>query len=240
MKQLLTLVAALALCHVALAQGQETDEESTNYEAARDMFDFFNSCEGMTYYVKTWGKGSKDSALSESDIANAVDSRLRAARIFRENTQGAKSYFNVYVTWAGNAASLDVGFEKPGFADPYSTHRSFQFPRGMETWRKSWFVHQGGLSSGDVLAQLSKYLDEFIVNYLRVNSDEACEEYRVAEQEHRAKLEAKRDARATRWNDWYAEQCGSLEESDDPVLCFIDASFQFQEIERADDLKSSK
>ena len=236
LKQLLTLVvalAALALCHVVSGQDQETDEWSTNYVAARDMFDFFNSCEGMTYNVRTSGKASNDSALSESDIANAVESRLRAARIFRENAQGAKSsYFNVYVTLAGNAVSLHVGFEKPGFADPYSTHRLFQFPRGMETWSKSWLV-QGGYRSGDVLAQLSKYLDEFIVNYLRVNSDETCEEYRVAEQEHRAKLEAeraaeraKRDARATRWNGWSAEQCESLEDPGDRASCTFDAFIQ--------------
>ena len=231
MRHLLTLVAALALCQVASGQDQETDEEWTNYvAAARDKFDFFNSCEGMAYYVSISGKGSNDSAPSESDIANAVESRLRAARIFEENAQVAKSYFNVYLTLAGTAASLQVGFAKPGFTDPYSTHRLFQFPRGMETWRKSWLV-QGGIGSGDVLAQLSKDLDEFIVNYLRVNSDEACEEYRLAEQEHRARLEAERaaeraerDARASRWKGWSAEQCESLEDPSDRIFCTVDAT----------------
>ncbi len=227
------IVAALALCQVAPAQDQETDEEwwTSYWATARDMFDFFNSCEGMAYNVGISGKASNDSALSESDIANAVESRLRAARMFQKGSQAAKSHFNVYLTFVGNTASLRVGFEKPGFTDPYSTHRFLQLTRGMETWTKSWLV-QGDFGSGDILAQLSKYLDEFIVNYLRINSDEACEEYRLAEQERRAEREAERaaakaerDARASRWNGWTAEQCESLEDASDRVSCTFDATF---------------
>ena len=237
MKQLLILVAALALCQVASGQDEKTDEWWANYvAAARDMFDFFNACEGMAYHVSLSGKRSNDSALSESEIANAIESRLRAARIFEEDAQkAAKSYFNVHLTLAGSAASLDIGFEKPGFVDPYFRHRILQVPRGMETWQKSWVV-QGGFRSGDVLAQLSKYLDEFIVNYLRVNSDDACEKHRVTELEHKAKLEAERaakkakfDARAVRWKGWSIKQCENLEDPFDEFQCTVDAHEQESE-----------
>lgn len=230
---MLLLVATAVLCQVASGQDDVTDDAWANYVVAgNDVFDFFNACEGMAYHVTISGETSNDSALRDSEIANAIESRLRAARIFDENSQeAAKSYFNVNVILAGSAASLHIGFEKPGFEDPYSLHRLLQFPRGLVTWQKSWLV-QGGFRSGDVLAQLSKFLDELIVNYLRVNSDEACEKYRVAEQRRKTKLEAERaakraerDARAARWQGWSAEQCESLDDPNDQISCEIDAIF---------------
>ena len=209
MKQLLIFIAALALCQVASGKDEETDEELANYMAQfyAHIF-FFNACEGMAYNVTISGKASTDSALSESEIANAIESRLRAARIYQDEYQhGHGSVFNVSLTLAGNAAMLSVGFEKPGFVDPYLKHHLLaKIPWGMETWGKTWLV-QGG-DSGDVLAQLSKYLNEFISNYLRVNSDDACEEYRVAELEHEAYLEAERAAEKAKtdaWKDWSAD-----------------------------------
>ena len=234
MKRLLMLVSTLTLYQVASSQDERTDDEWwDDYVAVGvDRFQFFNACQGMGYYVGISGNGSNDSALSESEIANAIESRLRAARIFDADSQKAeKSYFNVYLDLVGSAASLRIGFEKPGFEDPYSIHRFAQFPLGMETWTKSWLV-QGGFRSGDVLAQLSKFLDDFIVNYLRVNSDEACEQHRVAKQIHKAKLEEERlakrderDAAAARWKGWSAEQCASLERPEDRASCSFDALF---------------
>ena len=229
MKHLPILLVATVLCQLASGQDRETGDDWTNYaDTAHDVFNFFNTCEGMAYHVSVSGEGSHDSALRSSDVENAVESRLRAARIFDEDAQRpTKSYFNVYVTLSGSAASVIVSFEKPGFVDPYSRHRLIQFPRGMETWRRGWLV-QGGFRPGDVLADLSKYLDEFIVGYLRVNTDEACERFRNAEQEHRAKVEADRaaeraarEARAARWKGWSAEQCQSLEEYQ--AECLLDA-----------------
>ena len=157
-----------------------------------DRFQFFNACEGMSHYVRITGEGRHDSAPSKAEIANAIESRLRASRVYEDDLDTTrKSYFNLYLNFAGSAASLRVGFEKPGFVDPYSKHRSATSPRGMETWQKNWVV-QGAYDSGDILAQVSKYLDEFLVNYLRVNSEEACSKYQMAEQKHKAEPEAER------------------------------------------------
>lgn len=228
MRQLSVFLAAAALCLVATGQDQEPGDASwwTNYEdTGHDMFRFFNACEGMAYHVSVSGESSNGSNFRDSDLDNAIESRLRAARIFHDSKEAAKSWFNVYVTLAGSAASLQVGFEKPGFVDPYSKHRFLRLQRGVQTWERSWLV-QGQVRSGDVLTQLSKFLDEFIANYLRVNNDSACEEYRVAEQERRAKLEADRAAAraetAARWKGWTAEQCQSLKNSVDQILCVMD------------------
>ena len=229
-KHLPILLAAAVLCQGASGQSRETEDWWADYVAAQqDMFELFNACEGMAYHVSVSGEGSHDSAPRDSEIENAIESRLRAARIFEEDPQGAaKSYFNVYVILVGTAASLHIGFQKPGFVDPYSKHRMAQFPRGMETWRKDWLV-QGGYRSGDLLAQLSKYLDEFIASYLRVNSEESCENYRVAERERKARLEAERaanraerDARAARWKGWSKEQCESLPSDVEECLNYVD------------------
>ena len=207
MKQLLIFIAALALCQVASGQDEETekmlaDKMLADNVARIDAHRFFNACEGMAYNVNISGKA----ALSESEIANAIESRLRAARIFQDDDQyGLGSVFNVSLTSARNAAMLKVGFEKPRFLDPYSKHQVVRTLFGMETWKQG-SLFQGG-DSGDILTQLSKYLDEFIANYLRVNSDDACEEYRVAELEEKANFEAE-----------YETGKGFLENLDDDIL----------------------
>ena len=74
------LVAALVLCQVASGQDEETDDEwwDDYLAVGLDKFQFFNACEGMAYYVSISGREPNDSALSESEIANAIQSRLRA------------------------------------------------------------------------------------------------------------------------------------------------------------------
>ena len=189
MKQLLIFIAALALCQVASGRDEETEKfwaDKMLAEARTDAHRFFNACEGMAYNVNISGKA----ALSESEIANALESRLRAARIFQDHYQyGTESVFNVSLTSLGNAAMLSVGFEKPLFLDPYSKYQTGRILFGMETWKRGTLFQGGGLS-GEILTELSKILDEFIANYLRVNSEDACEEYRVAELEE-AYYEAK-------------------------------------------------
>ena len=68
----------------------------------------------------------------------------------------------------------------------------------------------GGSGSGRVLSEVSKYVDEFLVGYLRVNSDEACKEYRLAEQKHRQELEAEQEA--WRSSEDYSEIFDEIEE----------------------------
>ncbi len=192
MKQLLIFIAALALCQVASGRDEETekfwaDKMLADNVARTDAHRFFNACEGMAYNVNISGKA----ALSESEIANALESRLRAARIFQDHYQyGTESVFNVYLTSLENAAMLSVGFEKHHFLDPYSKYQTGRILFGMETWKRGTLFQGGGLS-GRILTELSKILDEFIANYLRVNSEDACAEYRIGEIEE-AFYEAKR------------------------------------------------
>lgn len=223
MKYVLVLVAAMLPSQGAFSHDEEINEGwFYNYMAnPAEKFRFFNACESIAYHIGLSGEASLGSAPGEREIANAIESRLRAARIFRDDPDGRTSYFNAYLTLVGSAASLRVGFEKFGFVDPYSKFLLAQTLHGVETWHRSWLV-EGGFRSGDVLARLSMFLDEFIVNYLSVNTDEACDAYRLAEKEHEAETEseraaaraermAERDARAVRWKGWSEEQCKSLE-----------------------------
>lgn len=219
-KYVFVLVAALLPSQGSFGHDEEINEGWFNSYMANpaEKFRFFNACESIAYHIGLSGEASLGSAPGEREIANAIESRLRAARILRDDPDGLTSYFNVYLTLAGSAASLRVGFEKFGFVDPYSKFLLAQTLHGMETWHRSWLV-EGGFRSGDVLGQLSKLLDEFIVNFLRVNTDEACDAYRLAEKEHEAKMEsehaaarAERAARAVRWKGWSEEQCQSLTE----------------------------
>ncbi len=244
MKRLPLLIAATLLSNVAAGQLGEPDGWWTEYRGAGgEVFSFFNACSGMGYRVSISGNSSNESALRETEIASAVESRLRAARIFDERTSpnALKSYLIVQVIFTGNSASLSVEFLKPGFKDIFSRHQFFIDSRGLATWQRAWLVQ--GFRSGDVLAQLSKYLDEFIANYLRVNSDEACEGFRVAEREQQARLAAdraaartdaavERAARAARWKGWSAEQCESLEEYVGECLFAVDQTESSQEVER--------
>ena len=101
--------------------------------------------------------------LTKEAIEVAVRSRLRAARIYREN---AGHWLSVSVTVVGNSFSIVTGFNK----SVLDIMTNLQY--GAPTWSQSGTgSHNGGITF--ILHQVSQKIDVFIDEYLRVNED-AC------------------------------------------------------------------
>ena len=160
----------------------------------------------MAPHVVVSGDGAL--APTTSELLNNLESRLRAAKIHKD-LDDARDYLVANVIAVGNAFNLTVYFRKARFLDPFSKHDFVRIEHTVKTW-ETGMLGTGGSGSGRVLSEVSKYVDEFLVGYLRVNSDEACKEYRLAEQKHRQELEAEQEA--WRSSEDYSEIFDEIEE----------------------------
>ena len=111
--------------------------------------------------------------LTEGQIRNAAESRLRAARIYDPE---ADSYLYINV----NAGSPQMGHFQ-FFAIGVTYKRVLLDPRlpwfGYAATWDTGFAGQGG--SSYILSNLTRLLDKFLVEYLRVRDSVECQELRA-------------------------------------------------------------
>ena len=146
---------------------------STHGFAANDFrkaikgFQLFTKCEQIRLVVQRDGNLRSDAmknGLSNESMQIAAESRLRSANLY--TNKRLDSYLLVYVHVARNAYNVTVEFNKTVF-DKFTGH-SFSAP----TWRSgSIGIHE--FDPGHILSTLSRHIDKFLVEFLRVN-DEAC------------------------------------------------------------------
>ena len=146
--------------------------------AAPDTGDLFDLCppdEGMRLIVESLHEGADRGDLTEELIRNAAESRLRAAGIY--DPEAAPSlYINV------NAGPPEKGSGHfPFFSISVKYRRLFldlrlSWLRVATTWN-SGSAGQG--DSGYILSGLSRHLDKFLVDYLRVRDSEICQALRA-------------------------------------------------------------
>lgn len=145
--------------------------------AAPDTGDLFDLCppdEGMGLVVERLREHARRGGITEEQIRNAAESRLRAAGIYdpeadpflyiRANIgpleKGSK-FFSYY--------SIDVKYKRV-----LLDHRLPRF--GYATTWDTGSAGQG--RSSYILSALSGFLDKFLVDYLRVRDSEACQDLR--------------------------------------------------------------
>ena len=131
-------------------------------------FRLFTNCEPVYLVVEGLGQSAAGIGLTESDIIAAAESRLRSARIYTAEAGDSYLYVNVNVT--KRAYSISIKFKKM-VLDLFSGHNSF-----ATTWDVGEVGTHGG-SSGYILFGIARYMDEFLVQFLRVN-EKACERKR--------------------------------------------------------------
>ena len=132
----------------------------------RTRFKLFTNCKPVDLVVENLDQAARRIGLTETDIIAAAESRLRSARIYTADKTGPYLYINVTVSRA--AFSLRTSLNKRLF-DPISGTHSL-----TETWnRTSTGIHGG--KSGFILSNIAKHMDQFIVQFLRVN-EKACEQ----------------------------------------------------------------
>lgn len=150
---------ALALFFFALdAAGQSTSEDKFAH------FQLFADCQPMDLVVENLNSYASEIDLTKESIQTAAESRLRSARLYVSSLASPYLYINVNVV--DRAFSINLGYKKPVY-DPLSDSN---YP--ATTWVTGSTGTHGGNASY-ILSSVSRYMDEFLVEFLRVN-EEAC------------------------------------------------------------------
>lgn len=143
------------------ASGIADEETVTNL----DRFKLWNDCKPTNLVVEGLGDDAKEISLAVGDIEVSARSRLRAARIYTAS-ETANSYLYIRVNVGSSVFSIDQDYKKQtqDLASGWSNYAT--------TWESGSFGSHGGDASY-ILSRLSRHVDEFIDEYLRVN-EMAC------------------------------------------------------------------
>ena len=169
MTRLIPFVAAtMIMFGTHAARAQETGSLAEEINASSIMRSFLLSDAPMGMSVTITEKQTGDLGLTKETVENAVESRLRAARLFTKDSssEGLGQYLNVAITGVGPAFGLVLRLKRQ------LTDTGFDLPGVVSIWETSSVGTHGG-DGHYILGALSEYLDEFLAKYLRVN-EEAC------------------------------------------------------------------
>ena len=151
---------------------------STVVHAAPDDSDLFDLCppdERMHLAIETLPDDAAQGGLTGDQIRDSAESRLRAAGIYDANADPSL-YINV------NVGSPTRGSGHFPFYSIMVEYNRFMFDhripllRGVRTW---WTGSVGQGSSGSILSRLSRHLDRFLAEYLRMRDSKACQDLRA-------------------------------------------------------------
>ena len=151
-------------------QALTPEQQKQELDRLNDIFRLFTNCQPLAVTVDVGIKDSNAFGLTKADIQNAAESRLRGAYIYT-----AKFSFpslGISIVTYQSAFSVTLQLRKI-LADTHSPWYG-----GAVTWSDG---HVGTFSRDSfILSSLSKLLDRFIADYLRVN-EEACVSKRGAQ-----------------------------------------------------------
>ena len=161
MPRLILPAVALALALAAPASAAENVTEL-------DRFKLWNSCKPMRLVVERLDRDATAIGLTRRDLTVAARSRLRAARLYSTDYERAAwSRLYINVTVVETAFSIAIGYGK-NVLDLATADVG-----NADTWdHGATGTHRR--NSSYILSGLSRLIDTFIDEYLRVNRD-ACQ-----------------------------------------------------------------
>ena len=130
-----------------------------------DRFRLFNDCQPMFLLVEGLPSDALEIGLTHESIQAVAESRMRSARIYTSD-QSAPAHLYILVNVVSQAFNLSVEFNK----------WVYDFASESERSATTWQIGGTGTSNdeGYILSAISRYMDQFLVEYLRVN-ESACE-----------------------------------------------------------------
>ena len=142
----------IALCPThGIAQDDRTDGHFTLFNRCRPV--------ALSVVVTGWTEQAHGMGLTEERLRVIAESRLRSARLY---TARAHSVLFIEVSVVNHAFTTEAAFIKRLF-DPVSNQHGLA---------KTWWEGKTGTHGGNVtviLQSLSEEIDQFILDYLRVN-----------------------------------------------------------------------
>ena len=134
----------------------------------QDRFQLFNACRPMLLVVERLSSDAQAVGLTEERIQLAVESRLRAARLYTESMEKAnRAYLYININVVNHAHNISVQYRK-WVTDLVNNSNGY-----ATTWDTGGAGTHGG-DAGFIIQHLSSSLDEFLAGYLRVN-ESACD-----------------------------------------------------------------
>ncbi len=145
------------------AVGQTGEAE---VEERISQFKLFSNCKPMDLVVESLHSDASEIGLTKEAIQAAVESRLRSAQLYSSESIDTYLYVNVHIS----VPAFNISFEYNKVVyDPASGLRG-----SATTWSLS-STGTSGMDSGYILSVVSKYMDLFLLEYLRVN-ESACKQ----------------------------------------------------------------
>ena len=131
---------------------------------------FYTACAPLRLTVTDLPpEGAKETGLTKQAIINAVESRLRSARLFislgkelEEQHRHAPQFIQVIVHMVGPAFTVDVSLRR------YLKDIGYGLSGTVTVWKAARIGMHGG-NGPFILGIVSEILDEFLASYLRVN-----------------------------------------------------------------------
>ena len=166
---LVVIVSALGIAQASEMTLEERAEllvaqaSEMTFEERFARFRLFDDCRPMDVTVETLPPDAKQLGLTEYSLRAAIESRLRAARLFDDETS---SYLYLNVNVIGGAFNILLSYKK-SVCDLASVECF-----ATSTWNVG-VTGTHGDNAGYVRSAVSEYMDTFILEYMKVN-EEAC------------------------------------------------------------------
>ena len=171
------IAVIVVLAVIGTAAGDDSDVKAEQWDLLVKRWDLFRLCpqeEHMGMIVQALPEHAKRAGLTDAQIRNVVEGRLRGGRIYDEDS---RSHINVKFHAAEPAMGSQY-FDLYGISIEYNRlllalHLNLAYP--VPTW-STGTIGKGDVAS--VLGNLGRLVDEFLVEYLRVRDSEVCQEFR--------------------------------------------------------------
>lgn len=174
-RKVLILNLLFALLATVACDPFSTETDTTSKEDTRLKFRLFNNCQPIELLIGVRLGKHKDNRvnLTETELRNFIESRLRSARIPIELNESGKStrmvdHLYAVVDTVGISVRTKLEFNKV-LDDPLSSTYGT-----ATTWETGMLGHFGIPDSVEenkalILSKFQEHLDEFITEYLRAN-----------------------------------------------------------------------
>ena len=162
---IMLLVSTLFGIETSFAETDQNLEAKLEQEMQR--FELFANCKSVILIVEDLPKDAQKIQLTTHDIRMAVESRLRAARIYGFENMGPM--LGVTVNIVGPAFGIATELNKyvyDGISQSYGY---------ATTWSRRMTGTHGRTGGEYVLSLVGRMMDEFLTQYLRAN-EKACEQ----------------------------------------------------------------
>ena len=156
--------------NITAAVDPEVAAKIRDIERERKRFELWNECRPMFFFVLV----DKEAENLETRVSSLMESRLRAARLYNSKLKHFNTTLYVSIEMMelnnknGFVFTLSVEYKK-FLSDPAVSDSHF-----VSTWERDTFGVSDLEGRDDfILQRLSEMIDEFVLEYLRVN-ETAC------------------------------------------------------------------